>query len=129
MPLFEVSHKHLKQDEAGILYRFFQDSKEDLNLYIWQNENMIEASDFGIEKFQIAHKNHILEWKKNSKLKYGRIDEGDNPMGMKRSPMICLREEVDVDELKFIIFYIKNIDDNKLKEKNFLLDIMNSKLN
>ncbi len=90
MSFYEINRKILNQNQGGYLYRFLSNAGEGMSVFLWQTQE-----DEKLEKFQISLKNQTLEWsRKEGKLKYGNIDEGDNPMKMKKSPLIMMGEKI-----------------------------------
>ncbi len=108
MPLHEVDQKILKKEKNDIVYRFLQDLGNKINLFIWQKAEQVENTEnFGIEKFQFSHRSHILEWREGAPLKYGQVDDGSNPMGMKRSPMMMLQSTINRKAFELIVGYLE----------------------
>ena len=118
--LNEINQKILKQNNAEVLYRFLQDIHAKVNIFIWQHQGENANAQFGIKKVQFSNRDHIIEWKENKNLKYGRVDEGENPMGIKRSPVMILREEVDPKAFQQILTYLETVKPESLKEIEFL---------
>ena len=118
--LNEIDQKVLKQDTKEVLYRFLQDINHKVNLFLWQDQAHLGNGNFGIQKFQFSYRDHILEWKINGALKYGMVDDGENPHGIKRSPVMMLTNEINKKAYEFLLWYIDEIQIENMPEKTFL---------
>ena len=118
--LIEIDQKVLKQEQKNIVYRFFQDIHHSINLFLWQLQNHPVSGDFGIQKFQFSYREHILELKAGGALKYGMVDEGENPTSIKRSPVMILQTELSKKAFDFLTWYIDQIELSFLPEKSYI---------
>lgn len=99
MPLREVSSNVLKKDRSWN-YRFLQDHRSGITLHIWQG-----LDDAVIYKYQISDRRHMIEWK-SELLRYGRVDEGENPMGIKQSPVVAMTDNPPAETVKMFRNYL-----------------------
>lgn len=124
MKLIEVRENLLKQEKGDIRKRFFQDTSAKLTLYIWQNR-IAEAGN-NIERYQISYKDSIFEWSPEKGLRYGKLDEGDNPMGMKRSPVMYMSAELNQTALARLVNYFMHAEDKYDHELDFVITSLTS---
>ena len=104
MGLFEISNHLLKQNIEGLDFRYLQDPDEKITLYLWQTRTEHPT----IEKYQISTSEHMLEWNKDHQVKYARIDEGFNPMGMKRASLMYMQANINNEILYYFENYLKS---------------------
>lgn len=89
--LVEVKREFVKQDHRFLIKRFLQDARNRIAIYIWQ----LPEDDVGeMLRFQITYKEFAIDWKAERGIRFARVDEGDNPMGMKRSPILEATDSV-----------------------------------
>lgn len=124
MKLIEVRENLLKQEKGDIRKRFFQDTSAKLTLYIWQNR--IAEMGNNIERYQISYKDSIFEWSPEKGLRYGKLDEGDNPMGMKRSPVMYMSPELNQTALARLVNYFMHAEDKYDHELDFVITSLTS---
>ena len=123
MPLHEVSSHLLKKTESDVLYRFFQDTADKITLFLWQNlDSAGHKSD--IAKFQISFQEHILEWRKNGHLKYGKVDEGEIPMAIKQSPVMIMENRTDPEVIALILKFLQGENRAMLPEIDFIIEVL-----
>lgn len=106
MPLFEVQGKFLKEDKSGLTYRFFQDAAKRVSLYIWQDDKTADSFEKKLKRFQLSYQDLLVEYKQDGEMKYARVDDGSNPMGVKRSPQMFMQTSFnEADRKEFDNFF------------------------
>lgn len=85
MALIEVKRERVRQDHRYLIKRYLQDASRRLTIYIWQ---LPEDDDGEMLRFQISFREIALDWAAERGMRYATVDDGDNPMGMKRSPIL-----------------------------------------
>ena len=98
-----------------MLYRFFYDNDRGITIHIWQKRELEnQHPDMGIEKFQIAHDEYLIEWH-NSKLKSAIVDPGDTSMGIKQSPVLFMQSGIVEKEHQFLVSYLEHSETEIIK--------------
>lgn len=120
MRLIEVREELLKQEKGNVRKRFFQDASARLTLYIWQQRDAARGDN--ILRYQISYKDSIFEWSPEKGLRYGKVDEGDNPMGMKRSPVMYMSAEINKQALVRLVNYFMQAEDRFDHELDFVIN-------
>ncbi|MBV6493714.1 MAG: hypothetical protein LDLANPLL_01737 [Turneriella sp.] len=121
--LVEVKRELVKQDHRYLQKRFLQDAHNRLAVYIWQ---LPDDDDGEMLRFQISYREIALDWAAERGMRYASVDDGENPMGMKRSPILKEEHHVqrvavdkllsllrEYDEKKSLQFICKIIEDEK----------------
>lgn len=125
MGFYEINNKILNKNQGGLIYRFLSEKEEAISVFLWQDPLKKEKFYFRINKFQITYKNQSIEWnRKNNQLLYANIDEGDNPMKMKKSPLMMMQEEVPDYFIDFIYEKLVKNKNDQLPELSFLIKTM-----
>ncbi|MCB1200749.1 MAG: hypothetical protein KDK41_08895 [Leptospiraceae bacterium] len=119
MPLVEVRNDIVKQHGHQIQKRFYHDGKKRCSVNLW-----VRKSDSLLERFQASLPGHVFEWKENGMLRYAREDEGDNPMGMKQSPVMLMTDKVNQRALKEFIRYLKIQMTDRMQELQPVMEIL-----
>jgi len=91
-------------------------------VHIWQKKDQETVSpDLGIERFQIAHDDYLIEWQSN-KLKSATVDPGETSMGIKQSPVLMMQSGIIDEEHQFLIAYLDQceIDIIKVVQKKLM---------
>lgn len=122
MTLFEVDQKYLKYKSEIDSYRFIHDPFNRISIHLWQEkpENFPE-SEGSITRFQVAMDNRIMEWK-NSRLLFGEVDSGDDEFGIKRSPVMMMSENIDMEFIKKIVPVLK--ENQNIAGLKFIIQII-----
>lgn len=110
MSLFEVRSEYLKKKYPDKRPRMFQDGALGLFIHVWEN---LESGK--MEKIQVSWGDNILEWSPG-KLRTGCFDEGDNPMGMKRSPLMNFSNDQNSPFVKRVCRELDHSGNAYLKE-------------
>lgn len=92
--LVEVRRELVRQDHLYLQKRFLQDAHNRIAIYIWQ---LPDDDDGEMLRFQVSYKDIALDWSAERGMRLASVDDGDNPMGMKRSPV--LHAETSVKDL------------------------------
>jgi len=85
VPLLEIKRERVKQDHRYLQKRYLQDAARRLTIYIWQ---LPDDDDSEMLRFQISFREIALDWAAERGMRYATVDDGANPMGMKRSPIL-----------------------------------------
>ncbi len=102
--LVEVKHEFVKQDHRILKKRFLQDAQNRTAIYIWQ---LPEDAANEMLRFQITYKEFAIDWKAEHGIRFARVDEGDNPMGMKRSPVLEATDSVGRIAMERLCTYLE----------------------
>lgn len=89
--LVEVRRELVKQDHRYLQKRFLQDASNRIAIFIWQ---LPEDDDGEMLRFQISYKEVAIDWAAERGLRFASVDDGDNPSGMKRSPILNAENSV-----------------------------------
>jgi hypothetical protein len=95
--LVEVRRELVKQDHQFLQKRFLQDAQNRITIYIWQLPDDDEGE---MLRFQVSYKEIALDWAAERGIRYATVDDGENPMGMKRSPILNPENSVNRVELE-----------------------------
>lgn len=90
--LVEVRRELVKQDHRYFQKRFLQDARNRIAIYIWQ---LPEDDDNEMLRFQVSYREIALDWAAERGMRLAIVDDGDNPMGMKRSPILTAENKVN----------------------------------
>lgn len=102
MALQKVSDKYIRQNENDYHVQFFFDSFGRASLHIWMDQKTGEW-----EKFELSFRESFLEWRKKQGFRFGTIDEGEELMGIKKSPVVHLTQEFKKGFLEKVVAYLK----------------------
>lgn len=83
--LVEVRRELVRQDHRYLQKRFLQDAHNRIAIYIWQ---LPEDDEQEMLRFQVSFREIALDWTAERGMRLASVDDGDNPMGMKRSPLL-----------------------------------------
>lgn len=83
--LVEVRRELVRQDHRYLQKRFLQDAHNRIAIYIWQ---LPEDDEQEMLRFQVSFREIALDWTAERGVRLASVDDGDNPMGMKRSPLL-----------------------------------------
>lgn len=89
--LVEVRRELVKQDHRYLQKRFLQDAQKRLAVYIWQLPDDDEGE---MLRFQVSFKEIAVDWAAERGVRLASVDDGENPMGMKRSPILTAENSV-----------------------------------
>lgn len=89
--LVEVRRELVRQDHRYLQKRFLQDAHNRIAIYIWQLPDDDEGE---MLRFQVAYRDIALDWAAERGMRLASVDDGDNPMGMKRSPVLHAETQV-----------------------------------
>ncbi len=90
--LVEVRRELVKQDHRYFQKRFLQDARNRIAIYIWQ---LPEDDENEMLRFQVSYREIALDWAAERGMRLAIVDDGDNPMGMKRSPILTAENKVN----------------------------------
>lgn len=123
MALLEVRNDIVMQHGRELRKRFYHDGGKRCSVVLWQRQ-----SDQGIDRFQASLPGHVFEWKVDSALRYAREDEGDNPMGMKQSPVMMMGSKVNKKALDEFIKYLEQQKSDVDELLHSVMDILSGEL-
>ncbi len=101
MALLEVREKLLRDQSHELRMRFYHDSFSRASLNLWQHRDTGK-----VYRFQFSFRENIFEMTEGGTLRFGRLDEGENPMGVKRSPVMILSDSIDMVALQSAVSYL-----------------------
>lgn len=101
MALLEVREKLVRDQSHELRVRFYHDSFSRASLNLWQHRDTGK-----IDRFQFSFRESVFEMKEGGALRFGRLDEGENLMGVKRSPVMILNDAIDMTALQSAISYL-----------------------
>ena len=122
MPFYEIRPELLKQENPSLRLRVFYDKGSDI--LVWEDPHSGE-----IDSFQLSFRNLrfigesevLIEWRKTSTLKFGRVDEGSRLLKM--SGIINFKPEIpDEALLRMIENFKRRAQDIDDKITCFILD-------
>lgn len=129
MSFYEINRKILNKNQGGQIYRYMSNAEERISVFLWQDPEKKDKYYHRINKFQITYDNKSIEWCRNDKeLKYADIDEGDNPMKVKKSPLMIMSENIPSGLIDLISEIIKKAEKDKFPEFSFLLKHLKKKI-
>lgn len=102
--LVEVRRELVKQDHRYLQKRFLQDARNRVAIYIWQ---LPEDDEGEMLRFQITYRETAVDWAAERGLRFAIVDDGDNPMGMKRSPILKQEKSVDLKPIEKLCSYLE----------------------
>lgn len=103
MPFFEIKQEILQEGDKKLIFRFFMDTNNNINLHIWSN---LEGN---IERFQLSNPGKIIQWKKSLGLLSGFTDdEAAKKPGIKASPLIQFKTKEDTSLIESFATIIKH---------------------
>ncbi|MBS0619586.1 MAG: hypothetical protein JSR44_15475 [Spirochaetes bacterium] len=106
--LIEVRRELVKQDHRFLEKRFLQDAHLRLAIYIWQ----LPGDDEGeMLRFQISYKDTAIDWSAERGVRLAHVDDGDNPMGMKRSPILQAANSINTLAVERLCAYLAEAHD------------------
>lgn len=103
--LVEVKRELVRQDHRYLQKRFLQDAPSRLAIYIWQLPDDDEGE---MLRFQVSYKEIALDWAAERGMRYAFVDDGDNPMGMKRSPILQDTKRIRGLQVERLVGYLEN---------------------
>lgn len=106
--LVEVRRELVKQDHRFLQKRFLQDAHNRLAIYIWQ---LPEDDDGEMLRFQVAYREIALDWAAERGMRLALVDDGDNPMGMKRSPVLTAENKISQRAVERLCEYLDEHSD------------------
>jgi hypothetical protein len=106
--LVEVRRELVKQDHRFLQKRFLQDAHNRLAIYIWQ---LPEDDDGEMLRFQVAYREIALDWAAERGMRLAIVDDGDNPMGMKRSPILTAENRINEGAVRRLCEYLDEHSD------------------
>ena len=101
--LVEVKRELVKQDHRFLQKRFLQDAHNRLAIYIWQ---LPEDDEGEMLRFQVAYREIALDWAAERGMRLAIVDDGDNPMGMKRSPILTAENKINQQSVQRLCEYL-----------------------
>lgn len=101
--LVEVRRELVRQDHRFLQKRFLQDARNRIAIYIWQ---LPEDDEKEMLRFQISYKEMAIDWAAERGLRFASVDDGDNPMGMKRSPILHEENSVKTTQIQRLCDYL-----------------------
>jgi len=119
--LIEIRKELVRQEHQVLEKRYLQDSQNRMTIYIWQLPGDAPGE---MLKFQISYKEDIFEWSAQKGLRCGLLDEGDNPMGMKRAPILMMADSIDAKAAARVSEYLQSLASKP--DLNFILTIIQS---
>lgn len=106
--LVEVRRELVRQDHRYLQKRFLQDAHNRIAIYIWQ---LPDDDDHEMLRFQVSYKDIALDWAAERGMRYATVDDGDNPMGMKRSPILNSENHVNQQAIERLCSYLAEHSD------------------
>lgn len=103
--LIEVKRELVKQDHRYLQKRFLQDAISRLAIYIWQLPDDDEGE---MLRFQVSYRDIALDWAAERGMRYAFVDDGDHPMGMKRSPILQDSGKIRGQQVERLLGYLEN---------------------
>lgn len=108
--LVEVRRELVKQDHQYLQKRFLQDAQQRVSIHIWQLPGDAEEE---MLRFQIAWRELAFDWSADRGLYVAKFDEGENPMGMKRSPLLLVQSSADRREVEKLCDYLRQFPEKR----------------
>lgn len=108
--LVEVKRELVKQDHRFLQKRFLQDAHNRLTVYIWQ---LPEDDDGEMLRFQVSYKEIAVDWAAERGIRFASVDDGENPMGMKRSPILTQERSLKNALLEKLVAQLDSYTDKK----------------
>lgn len=106
-------YKRIMQNEKGIFRRLFIDDFFELFVFYKKNEEDIESFQFVYDRYENPH---VFTWVKNKGFKHNKIDDGEDKVGRKRTPIMVpdgiFKKDTIIDKFEK---ESKNIDENVVK--------------
>lgn len=101
--LVEVRRELVKQDHRYLQKRFLQDAHNRVAIYIWQLPGDDENE---MLRFQVSYRDIALDWAAERGMRLATVDDGDNPMGMKRSPVLHAEQALRLPAIERLCDYL-----------------------
>lgn len=101
--LVEVRRELVKQDHRYLQKRFLQDAHNRVAIYIWQLPGDDENE---MLRFQVSYRDIALDWAAERGMRLATVDDGDNPMGMKRSPVLHAEQALHLPAIERLCDYL-----------------------
>jgi hypothetical protein len=101
--LIEVRRELVRQDHRYLQKRFLQDAHNRIAIYIWQ---LPQDDDREMLRFQVTYRDMALDWAAERGLRFASVDDGDNPMGMKRTPILNAENSVSKQAVERLCQYL-----------------------
>ncbi|MBN8221189.1 MAG: hypothetical protein J0L53_09710 [Spirochaetes bacterium] len=108
--LVEVKRELVKQDHRFLQKRFLQDAHNRLTVYIWQ---LPDDDDGEMLRFQVSYKEIAVDWAAERGIRFASVDDGENPMGMKRSPILTQERSLKHAMLERLVAQLDSYSDKK----------------
>lgn len=121
--LVEVRRELVRQDHRYLQKRFLQDAHNRIAIYIWQ---LPEDNEAEMLRFQVAYRDIALDWAAERGIRLASVDDGDNPMGMKRSPVLHAETQVKRQSVERLCEYLAGHPEKP--SLLFIRDIINQEL-
>ncbi len=101
--LIEVRRELVRQDHRYLQKRFLQDAHNRIAIYIWQ---LPEDDEGEMLRFQVSYRDIALDWAAERGIRLASVDDGDNPMGMKRSPVLHAEKQIRKQSVERLCDYL-----------------------
>lgn len=101
--LVEVRRELVRQDHRYLQKRFLQDAHNRVAIYIWQLPGDDESE---MLRFQVSYRDIALDWACERGMRMASVDDGDNPMGMKRSPVLHAEKALRIPAIERLCDYL-----------------------
>ena len=101
--LVEVRRELVRQDHGYLQKRFLQDATSRIAIYIWQ---LPDDDDGEMLRFQVSYKEVAIDWAAERGLRFASVEDGDNPMGMKRSPILHEENSLQTKHIQRLCDYL-----------------------
>ena len=108
--LVEVKRELVKQDHRYLQKRFLQDAHNRLAVYIWQ---LPDDDDGEMLRFQVSYREIALDWAAERGIRFASVDDGENPMGMKRSPILMQEHSLKNAMIEKLVTHLDEYADKK----------------
>jgi hypothetical protein len=108
--LVEVKRELVKQDHRYLQKRFLQDVQNRLTVYIWQ---LPDDDDSEMLRFQVSYKEIALDWAAERGIRFATVDDGENPMGMKRSPILTQERSLKHTMIERLVKHLDEYSEKK----------------
>lgn len=108
--LVEVKRELVRQDHRYLQKRFLQDAHNRLAVYIWQ---LPDDDDGEMLRFQVSYREIALDWAAERGIRFASVDDGENPMGMKRSPILMQEHSLKNAMIEKLVAHLDEYADKK----------------
>jgi hypothetical protein len=121
--LIEVRRELVRQDHRYLQKRFLQDAHNRIAIYIWQLPDDDEGE---MLRFQVSYRDIAIDWAAERGIRLASVDDGDNPMGMKRSPVLNAENQVSRQAVERLCEYL--VDHEQKPALVFIRNIIQEEL-